>query len=44
MEIVGQYLVIMFAVAALIGLKYYVINRRVKKQIDVYIDPGQCIK
>ena len=44
MEILGQYLVVIFAIALLVALKFYIINRRVHKQIETFIDPAQCIQ
>ena len=44
LEVIGQYLVVVFAIVVLLGLKYYVLNKRVAKQVDGYVDPERCVE
>ena len=44
LEVIGQYLVVVFAIVVLLGLKYYVLNKRVAKQADGYVDPERCVE
>ena len=42
-EVFGQYMIVILAFACIIGLKFYVINKRVSLQSEQFIDPEQCI-
>ena len=39
-EVFAQYGIVIFAFAAIIALKFYVLNKRVKLQADGFIDPS----
>lgn len=43
LESITQYLLVALAVGILVGLKIFILSKRVNKQTEGYIDPDQCI-